>query len=739
MSLLNPIKLNPETSSYFTKDNIMISRNLQPLEVELATTTILQYIDQSRGALFTSGYEYPGRYSRWDIGFIHPPLEIRASSNQFVITPLNERGELLMKTIEKKLAGQEWVKLEHTATRLSGEVVKTDRLFSEEERTQQPTVFTLIRAIKDMFFSQEDSYLGLYGAFGYDLVFQFEPMELTHKRQDDQSDLVLFLPDELVIVDHQMSCAYQLSYEFEIDGRSTDELPRTNAPRTNSDAIDQTDLNNPFSTAGAAARDYLPGKYANLVREASKKFVTGDLFEVVPSHTRYEACQDKPSDIFKRLRELNPSPYGFIINLGSEYLVGSSPEMYVRVEGDRVETCPISGTVKRGSNAIEDAEQIRTLLNSRKDEAELTMCTDVDRNDKSRICVPGSVKVIGRRQLEMYSHLIHTVDHVEGKLSPQYDSLDAFMTHMWAVTITGAPKRAAIKWIEEHEADSRNWYGGAVGYLAFNGDLNTGLTLRTIHIKNNIAAVRAGATLLIDSIPEDEEEETLTKGAALIAAIRGERRTPAAKAESAEKLITGSGKGKKVLVVDHEDSFVHTLSNYIRQTGAEVVTLRTEAAQRTLRSDMKFDLVILSPGPGSPADFRLSRTIELCLQRNLPIFGVCLGLQGIVEHFGGQLDMLGHPQHGKPAKITTDERSFLWDSLPASFTVGRYHSLHAAAVPDCLTITATAEDQTVMAIEHKELPIAAVQFHPESILTLQHNSGMRIINNIMKQLSVVNR
>ena len=111
--------------------------------------------------------------------------------------------------------------------------------------------------------------------------------------------------------------------------------------------------------------------------------------------------------------------------------------MYVRVEGDRVETCPTSGTIARGQDPLDDASQILALLNSEKDESELTMCTDVDRNDKSRICVPGSVKVIGRRQIEMYSRLIHTVDHVEGRLRPEFDALDAFLTHTWAVTVTG--------------------------------------------------------------------------------------------------------------------------------------------------------------------------------------------------------------------------------------------------------------------------------------------------------------
>ena len=137
---------------------------------------------------------------------------------------------------------------------------------------------------------------------------------------------------------------------------------------------------------------------------------------------------------------------------------------------------------------------------SEKDESELTMCTDVDRNDKSRICIPGSVKVIGRRQIEMYSRLIHTVDHVEGRLRPEFDALDAFLAHTWAVTVTGAPKTAAMMFLENHEKSPRAWYGGAIGKVGFDGGLNTGLTLRTIRIKDGHAEVRVGATLLWDCL-----------------------------------------------------------------------------------------------------------------------------------------------------------------------------------------------------------------------------------------------
>src|SRR5690606_1955468 len=221
------------------------------------------------------------------------------------------------------------------------------------------------------------------------------------------------------------------------------------------------------------------------------------------------------------------------------------------VSGRRIETCPISGTIKRGEDPIADSEQILKLLNSKKDESELTMCSDIDRNDKSRVCEPGSVKVIGRRQIEMYSRLIHTVDHIEGRLRQDRDAFDGFLSHAWAVTVTGAPKLAAMRFIENHEKSPRGWYAGAIGMVHFNGDMNTGLTLRTIRIKDGIAEVRAGATLLYDSNPEEEEAETELKASAMLAAIReaGKPNTPGVIGTAARV-----GEGRRILLVDHEDS-----------------------------------------------------------------------------------------------------------------------------------------------------------------------------------------
>ena len=576
-----------------------------------------------------------------------------------------------------------------------------------------------------------------------------EPIEIKKPRDSDQRDLVLYLPDEILVVDNQKNDAWKIKYDFEIGEHSTLGMSR-----------DASESKFKFSEEVSSAiqkRDVEKGKYAESVVKAKEEFRVGNLFEVVLSQVFREKLNVKPSTVFQRLCARNPSPYGFFMNLGSdEYLIGASPEMFVRVEetskGMRVETCPISGTIERGDNPLEDAQQIKKLLLSSKEESELTMCTDVDRNDKSRICKPGSVKVLGRRQIEMYSRLIHTVDHVEGYLREGFDALDAFMCHTWAVTVTGAPKTWAIRFLENSEKSPRYWYGGAVGIVGFDGTLNTGLTLRTIRVKNGIAEVRAGATLLHDSDPEAEEAETELKASALLDAIN--RASSSEQQESITTILPEKKfnyDDKNVLLVDHEDSFVHTLANYLRQTGAKVKVVRSgdaflEFLNKEVDTGLFYpDLTVLPPGPGSPSDFKLSLTIDEMMKRKIPIFGVCLGLQGLVEHFGGNLDVLSYPMHGKATLIqrvedidnsSNNNIIDVLNDLPKEFQVARYHSLHArlSTFPKDLLVTALSKDGIVMAIQHKKLPIAAVQFHPESILTMP-KYGMKILTNALEILN----
>lgn len=712
----------PSVDTYRTRGGINIRRIVEGIPVEGAIEPIIDALDSHHGVLLASSYEYPGRYTRWDMGFVDPPLALVSRGRDFHFSALNRRGRVLLPIIAttvRSLAAVAGAEIQ--GDEVVGTITPVSGRFPEEQRSKQPSVFSLLRALVDLFYSSEDQHLGLYGAFGYDLAFQFEPLRLRRERPADQRDLVLYLPDELILIDHRREHAVRHRYDFEVDGRSTHSLPREGATQAyrSADRVEGT-------------CDHAPGEYAAGVRVAREAFKRGDLFEVVPGQTLFEPCPAPPSELFRRLRERNPAPYGFLINLGqAEYLVGASPEMYVRVDGDRVETCPISGTIARGGDPISDAIQIQRLLNSSKDESELTMCTDVDRNDKSRICKPGSVRVIGRRQIEMYSRLIHTVDHVEGHLREEFDALDAFLAHTWAVTVTGAPKAWAMQFIEDHEKSPRAWYGGAIGLIGFDGNMNTGLTLRTIRVKDGVAQVRVGATLLYDSDPEEEERETHLKAAAFIDAIRRPRGVSSEPSAAAVR----PGQGKHILLVDHQDSFVHTLANYLRQTGAEVVTLRAGFPPEELDA-LRPDLVVLSPGPGTPSDFDVSGTLAAAIARNLPVFGVCLGLQGMVEHFGGELDVLSYPMHGKASRIRV-LGGRIFAGLPSEFTAARYHSLFAVRekFPAMLKVTAESDDGVIMAIEHASLPLAAVQFHPESILTLGDDLGLRLIRNVVAYLS----
>ena len=734
------------TTQFVTVGGIAVTRTVTAFEPdELAAIT--KQVDDRRGGVFSSGMEYPGRYSRWHSGYIDPCVEFTCHGRVLTATALNERGTVILPAIGTALLRAGTSKA-NDGTSITVEIPEPEGQVPEEQRSRRPTVFSAIREVIALF-AGHDPHLGLYGAFGYDLAFQFEPLRLRPERDHpNQRDLVLHLPDELFVIDRKRETALRYSYDFASGGRSTAGVPRT----TPQSAPARRPGTGPgeYLAEGDCPPDPVLGEYAKVVDQARERFAAGDLFEVVPSHEFWARC-GSPAAFYERLRRHNPAPYEFFLNLGEgEYLVGASPEMYVRVTGDRIETCPIAGTIARGATPLDDAENIRTLLISAKEESELTMCTDVDRNDKSRICVPGSIKVIGRRQIELYSRLIHTVDHVEGRLRPEFDALDAFLTHMWAVTVTGAPKTWAMQFIEDHETSPRKWYGGAVGALGFDGNMNTGLTLRTAHIRDGLACVRAGATLLFDSDPAAEELETRLKARALLEVL-ARAAADEARVEKNDKqdppidLVAqpgpgGPGDGVRVLLVDHQDSFVHTLAGYFAEQGAQVTTLRAGFDVALLDSYAPH-LVVLSPGPGRPSDFGCSLLLDELDARGLPAFGVCLGLQAMVEHSGGKLGLLSSPAHGKPGAVRVLGGELL-AGLPESFTAGRYHSLHATPVTvgSEFLVTAVTDDpaaadstgQVVMAIEDPVARRWGVQFHPESILTASGDAGRLIVGNVLR-------
>ena len=706
---------------YVTPHGIAVHRAASKLPYGRGLNHILKQLDYTRGFYLSSGYEFPGRYSRWDIASVAPLIEIVSAERQLNVVALNKRGEIFLQLLQPLLAGHaHWTIDTQSAELLRLRLEPIGERFPEEQRSKQPSPFSLLRLLVDEFRYSEDSRLALVGAFGYDLLLQFDPIRLRLPR-NNQKDLHLFLCDDIYFVDRKKELIERYQFDFSNEVITTSGLKRNNPALKKPVASEQR---------GEIRSDHTPEQYMAKVETVREGMRVGNFYEVVLRQTFSAPFDSNPSELFRRIQITNPSPYEFILQMGAEQLVGASPEMFVRVEGREVETCPMSGTARRSGDPLRDAESIRELLNSSKEESELTMCSDVDRNDKSRVCVPGSVKVVGRRLIESYAGLFHTVDHVKGKLAEGFDALDALLTHMWAVTLTGAPKKAATQAIEDLENDARGWYGGAIGMLSLNGDINTGITIRTVHLKDGMARYPAGATLLYDSDPASEDQECRLKATSFFRALYPELAVKVSD-ENARQV----GANIRLLLVDNDDCFIHTLANYARQTGAQVSTYRANVALEMIDAE-KPDVVLISPGPARPADFGVPNLVLEVSKRSIPMFGVCLGLQGIVEAFGGVLDVLPYPMHGK-GSLVTHKNEGVFRGLPSPFRVGRYHSLYARreAFPSCLEITAESEDGIIMGIRHRELPIEAVQFHPESILSLERDCGLKLMENMIEAYS----
>jgi len=255
------------------------------------------------------------------------------------------------------------------------------------------------------------------------------------------------------------------------------------------------------------------------VRTIKEHIAAGDIYQAVLSQRFETRVEAEPFTVYRALRHVNPSPYMYYIRMGGLAIVGSSPEMLVRVEGRRVETHPIAGTRPRGRNDEEDLRLAEELKRNEKERAEHVMLVDLGRNDVGRVCEYGSVRVPQYMALERYSHVMHLVSTVEGRLAEEHDHLDALVACFPAGTVSGAPKIRAMQILSELEPTRRELYAGAVGYIDFAANLDFCIAIRTITIRDGIARVQAGAGIVADSNPAAEYEETRDKARALLQAI----------------------------------------------------------------------------------------------------------------------------------------------------------------------------------------------------------------------------
>ena len=487
--------------------------------------------------------------------------------------------------------------------------------------------------------------------------------------------------------------------------------------------------------------DFPKEAYESGVREVKKAIRTGDVYQVNIAQ-RIRSRRIDPVSLYSKLAKLNPSPFSGMIDAEGFTIVSASPERLVRVwsepgEKRYVTTRPIAGTRPRASGS-QDQRNERALRRSPKERAEHTMLVDLSRNDVGRVSVPGSVEVSELYTVERYSHVMHLVSEVKGRLSSTIGVPQLFRALFPGGSITGTPKIRATEIITSIEPVPRGAFTGSMGYISLNGNMDFNIMIRSAFYPRGSGEMHiyAGSGIVHDSNPSREWEETMSKAAVLVETLFDSRRTGMA---WAPPKISRSWKqdefvpkhaDARVLVIDNYDSFTYNLVQYISSLGAGVMVYRNDQAtipelKRTLPSH-----VLISPGPGRPGESGISLDAVRAFNA-VPLLGVCLGHQAIVESYGGTLEMNRLPVHGKSSSIIREQIGHgkdLFNGIPQVFKAGRYHSIIARTVPPEIEVTAWTTKGEIMAVRHKEHPTFGIQFHPESILT---QYGMRIISNFL--------
>jgi anthranilate synthase component 1 len=369
---------------------------------------------------------------------------------------------------------------------------------------------------------------GLVGYFGYETVRHIEPSALQAAKPDPigTPDLLLLVSDEVAVVDNVMGKLYLVVYA---DPRDPDAYAAANARLAKLRARLATPLPEEVlapaeSEPGkrpadaALARSFSEGQFLEAVRQSKEYVYAGDCMQVQISQRTSRRFEASPLVLYRALRGLNPSPYMYYFDFADHHVIGASPEILVRLSGSDITLRPIAGTRPRGATPEEDTAIAAELLADPKERAEHVMLIDLGRNDVGRVAATGSVRVTDKMVIERYSHVMHIVSNVEGRILPGLGAVDVFKAAFPAGTVTGAPKVRAMQIIDELEPVKRGLYSGAVGYLGFNGDMDVAIAIRTAVVKDRMLHVQAAAGIVADSVPESEWAETLHKARALLRA-----------------------------------------------------------------------------------------------------------------------------------------------------------------------------------------------------------------------------
>jgi anthranilate synthase component 1 len=361
---------------------------------------------------------------------------------------------------------------------------------------------------------------GLAGYFGYDTIRYIEKRLAATRKHDvlHTPDILLMLTEELAVFDNLAGKLYLITHADPLEPGAYAQGHLRLQALTDQLRAPVALPAEPVTAAADPVSEFGEAEFKAAVQQAKDYIAAGDIMQVVLSQRMARPFAASPLSLYRALRSLNPSPYMFFYDFGGFHVVGSSPEILVRLEGDNVTLRPIAGTRPRGLTREDDQRLAEELLADPKECAEHLQLLDLGRNDTGRVAVTGSVRVTESMQIERYSHVMHIVSNVEGKLKPGLTALDVLRASFPAGTVSGAPKVRAMEIIDELEPSKRGIYAGAVGYLGFNGDMDLAIAIRTAVVKDGTLFVQAGAGIVADSVPANEWTETQNKALAIVRA-----------------------------------------------------------------------------------------------------------------------------------------------------------------------------------------------------------------------------
>ncbi len=486
---------------------------------------------RKKNCLLLESADIISKYGERSLGTADPCLKLTGNKKEFVIRALNRVGRYFLTEIKDDFSFcDDFIYTEDT---IKGTLKPVRKAVNEYERLKLRTHMDIIRTIAFKFVPTEKKfipYAGLFGVISYDFIDQFEDLPENRSDMIGDPDYELYFVDNLFLMDHKNKKMRFISNAL-ITEQDSDEIYVDCVKKLSIYeeclGCSVTNVEHSQNSIYEAVTDTSKESYIKKVKKIKRRISEGDVFQTVLARTIITDCDELPLMIYKKLRSLNPSPYMFYINNESGTLLGASPEMFLKVEGEEeklVEIRPIAGTKPRGiiNGKVDrdlDSRFETELKLDPKELAEHTMLIDLARNDVARISKAGTRCVDEPFIVEKYSHVQHLVSNVSGILRDGLDALHAYLASMNMGTLTGAPKVEAMKLLRKYENDKRGFYGGSVCYITPSGDFDSCILIRSMRFKNNRAYIKVGAGIVHDSDPEREFEETEKKAAACLKAL----------------------------------------------------------------------------------------------------------------------------------------------------------------------------------------------------------------------------